>query len=218
MLPKVKNTFNHLLSCIGIVVKNGTGNSITVNSVSAVIPNDGEATVDFSGTEVDTLYTEVSVNETTPFISATALGATTLAADGFIDVLAQAVGQVTDKVDTNYFVIWPQTLGEGDEAVKIAVNYTLGNKTYDKTVSIPAGKWKAGNKYTYTLEIYPTDIRLIFKVMPWDSSEEAGEIDTSTGSINMTNVTWQNTKVKLTADGEETNTLVNNSYAVYMYT
>ena len=58
---------------------------------------------------------------------------------------------------------------------------------------------------------------LKFIVQPWEASEQDGAIDTSTGSINMSNVTWMNTKVKLTAEGEEVNTVNNSGYAVNMY-
>ena len=52
--------------------------------------------------------------------------------------------------------------------------------------------------------------------MPWDSVDGL-EIYTETGSINMTNVTWQNTKVKLSEAGAVENTLDNGNYSVYMY-
>jgi hypothetical protein len=173
-------------------------------------------------------YGDVTVSG--DFSTATALATTTLEAaveaqeatddspaveakdGGKVDVIGQAVTTATDPA---YYIVWPQTIEEGSE-IAVTVNYTMKGKTYNKTVKIPAGTWSAGKKYNYTLQIFPTDVRLIFKVMPWDSIE-VGDIDTSTGSINMTNVTWQNTKVKLTADGEETNTLVNNAYSVYMY-
>ena len=223
----VSLNMKHLLSAVAITVQNFSGNEVTLNSVSKpAIPNSGSATVDFSGDAVAVEYGEVSVSG--DFSTATALSGVTLAAaveaaeatgdtpaveakdGGKADVIAQAV-----TTDPAYYIVWPQTIEEGSE-IAVTVNYTMKGKTYNKTVKIPAGTWSAGKKYNYTLQIFPTDVRLIFKVMPWDSIE-VGDIDTSTGSINMTNVTWQNTKVKLTADGEETNTLVNNAYSVYMY-
>jgi len=223
----VSLNMKHLLSAVAITVQNFSGNEVTLNSVSKpAIPNSGSATVDFSGDAVAVEYGDVTVSG--DFSTATALSGVTLAAaveaaeatddtpaveaedGGKVDVIGQAA-----TTDPAYYIVWPQTIEEGSE-IDVTVNYTMKGKTYNKTVKIPAGTWSAGKKYNYTLQIFPTDVRLIFKVMPWDSIE-VGDIDTSTGSINMTNVTWQNTKVKLTADGEETNTLVNNAYSVYMY-
>ncbi len=65
------------------------------------------------------------------------------------------------------------------------------------------------------LNVLPDEIEFKFVVQPWD--QEAITIDTSTGSLNMSNVTWMNTKVKLTQNGEEVNTVLNNKYTVNMY-
>ena len=62
---------------------------------------------------------------------------------------------------------------------------------------------------------FPDNIQFKFVVQPWE--QESITIDTSTGSINMSNVTWMNTKVKLTQNGEEVNTVLNNKYTVNMY-
>ncbi len=217
----VSLNMKHLLSAVAITVQNFSGNEVTLNSVTKpAIPNSGSATVDFSGDAVAVEYGDVSVSG--DFSTATALSGVTLAAaaeatddveakdGGKVDVIGQAV-----TTDPAYYIVWPQTIEEGSE-IAVTVNYTMNGKTYNKTVKIPAGTWSAGKKYNYTLQIFPTDVRLIFKVQPWDSVDGL-KINTSTGSINMTNVTWQNTKVKLTADGEETNTLVNNASSVYMY-
>lgn len=72
----------------------------------------------------------------------------------------------------------------------------------------------AGQKYDYELQILPSDIRLVFVVQPWDSGE-AGDIDTKNGSINMSNVTWMNTK--LMVNDELVNTVVNKDFSVTMY-
>ena len=210
--------FKHLLSSIGIVVKNCTEGSVTLNSVSTVIPNKGSATVDFSGNQSEVEYGSVTADETTPFIPSDfpALPVA-LPSQGFVDVLAKKVFTTgTADIDTSYFVIWPQTI----DTLKIKVKYTITDGTdvvvYDKTVKVPNIEWVAGNKYTYTLNISATDILLTFVVQPWDSGE-AGGIDTKNSSISMTNVTWMNTKVKLTADGEETNTVNIGGYSVSMY-
>ena len=208
-------TFKHLLSSIGMVVKNCTDGTVTVNSVSTVIPNKGSATINFSGDETAVAYGDegVTADETTPFISASnPIADVALPSEGFIDVLSKR----TDAVDTNYFVIWPQTI----DTLKVDVKYTINDGsdvvTYEKTVKIPDIEWVAGNKYTYTLNISPTDILLIFKVQPWDEAP-AGALDTKDGSINMSSVTWMNTKVRQTATGTEMNTVDIDGYTVNMY-
>jgi len=99
------------------------------------------------------------------------------------------------------------------------MNYTIGAETTATTktqaISVPVGtKWAADSLYSYKLQIYPNDIKLIFVVQPWDKVD-VGTTDTSTGSINMSNVTWMNTKV--TVDEAEVNTVFNSSYTVEMY-
>ena len=142
-------------------------------------------------------------------VSATPIStATTLASQKSIDVLKMAAAD-----EKAYQLVWPQTLAE--DAVTVTVSYTLNGTTYtDKTVALPADTWVAGKKYDYELQILPSDIRLVFVVQPWDSGE-AGEINTETGSINMSNVTWMNTK--LMVNDELVNTVVNNKFSVYMY-
>lgn len=203
--------FHHLLSAISITLKNGTENEVTVTSVSApAILNSGSATIDF--TDLTNNVPSVSFGSVAAdgdFVTAEAIGSTVLAAGDMIDVLAQA------KADAgSYQVIWPQTLAE--DAVTINVAYTMNDKEYEASVSLPADTWVAGTKYDYVLNILPTDIHLEFVVQPWDSVQ-VGDIDTSTGSINMTNVTWQNTKVKLTEGGEDVNTLDISAFCVNMY-
>ena len=63
------------------------------------------------------------------------------------------------------------------------------------------------------LSVLPDEIEFEFVVQPWD--QEAITINTSTGSINMSNVTWMNSKV--TVDGTETNTVSDADYSVFMY-
>ena len=201
--------FHHMLSAVSIVVKNCTDLDVNVTSVSApAIPNKGTAEVDF-GTLTDGVPA-VSFGGATvdgAFVTASAIGATTLATDETIDVLTMT------KAAGSYQVIWPQTLPSGDNAVSVTLSYTMGDDTYaDKTVTLPADTWEAGKKYEYVLMILPTKVQLVFKVMPWESVDVAG-LDTKDDSINMTNVTWQN--VKVTVGGEEKNTL--GSYYVYMY-
>lgn len=208
--------FKHLLSAVSFMVTNTTSNEVVLNSVDVKIPNKGSATVSFENETTAVTYGEVSTDG--DFISAAALSDLSIAQDQLVDVLTQAV-----VTDTLYQVVWPQEF-ENDGDLVVSVSYTMTipatdtepavSSTFTSDVKIPATVWEAGNKYVYMLQITPSDIQLVFKVMPWDEGE-AGSINTSTGSINMSNVTWMNTKV--TVDGEEVNTVVNGDYSVYMY-
>ena len=220
--------FKHLFSAVSITVKNclDADKRVVVNSVSKpAIPNSGSAEVDFTTMVVDAetgdatnvpvvTYSAPVVNG--DFVTTAVPANIELAANGELDVLNAGA---TAK---SYQMVWPQTLAKG--AVTVTVSYTVydgaddttGKSYTNKTVSLPAVTWLAGQKYDYVLQILPTDVRLTFVVQPWDSVA-VGEIDTEDGSINMSNVTWQNTKVKLTQDGEEVNTLDMDAFSVYMY-
>ena len=203
----------HLFSAVSITLKNCTDYEASVTKVTApAIPNVGSATVSYASNAADVTYTTPTVSTSSSFVSATPISsATALDSQKSIDVLKMAVSDVK-----GYQMVWPQALAK--DAVTVTVSYTLNGATFaDKTVTLPADTWEAGKKYDYELQILPSDIRLVFVVQPWDSGE-AGEIDTKTGSINMSNVTWMNTKVKLTEGATETENTVNNSgYAVNMY-
>ncbi len=199
-------TMDHLFAAITINVVNCTSDTVIVNSVSKpAIKNNGSATVHFG---LDT--TTVSYGAVTPsgaYVASDALSDMELPSQGLIDVMSQ------DSTKTPYYwVVWPQTVAEDE--IQITVNYTVKNSPKSATISIPASVWEARNKYRYNLNIYPTQIQLKFEVMPWDAVE-VGKIDTSTGSINMSNVTWMNSKVYV--NNELVNTLVNNRYKVVMY-
>ena len=202
--------FKHSLAAVSITLKNCTDYEASVTKVTApAIPNAGSATVDFSGTAPAVTYGAVSTSGS--FVAATPIStATTLASQKSIDVLKMAAADAK-----GYQMVWPQTLPDGENAVTVTVSYTLNGTTYtDKTVTLPADTWEAGKKYDYELQILPSDIHLKFVVQPWDSGK-AGGINTSTGSINMSNVTWMNTK--LMVNDELVNTVVNNTFSVTMY-
>lgn len=212
--------FHHLFSAVSIAVKNCTSNAVTVKSVSApAILNSGSATIDFTSADSTSVeYGAVSAG-TPAFVTATPISDASIALgeNEMIDVLKMAKVAAPDTA-ASYQVVWPQTLGEGDNAVKITVSYTMTvdgvSKDYENTVSLPADTWEANSKYEYILQILPTDVRLVFIVQEWEDVA-VGAIDTEDGSINMSNVMWQNQKVKRTQDGTEENTL--GSYYIYMY-
>ena len=212
--------FHHLFSAVSIAVKNCTSNAVTVKSVSApAILNSGSATIDFTSADSTSVeYGAVSAG-TPAFVTATPISDASIALgeNEMIDVLKMAKVAAPDTA-ASYQVVWPQTLG--DKAVQITISYTMTvdevSKDYTTTVSLPADTWEANNKYEYILQIVPTDVRLVFIVSDWE--KESYSIDTSNGSINMSNVTWQNFKVKFTEDAtKDTSTLDIPNYAVYMF-
>ena len=199
----------HLFAAVSITLENCTDSEASITKVTApAIPNAGSATVSYAGDAVSVEYGTPTVSGS--FVNATPIStATALASQKTIDVLTMAASDAK-----SYQMVWPQTLGE--DAVTVTVSYTLNETTYtDKVVSLPADTWQAGKKYDYVLQILPSEVRLVFKVQPWDAGQ-AGEIDTKDGSINMSNVTWMNTKLILD-NGVLVNTVVNSAYSVYMY-
>lgn len=208
--------FGHLFSAVSFIVTNATTNQVILESADVQIPNKGSASVSFAGDATAVTYGDVTTDGA--FITATPFEAQTIGQDVLLDVLTQGI--VTEPL---YQMVWPQSFDEdGDLTVSVKYSMTVAEgepggpwtSTFTKNVKIPKTEWKAGNKYVYTLKIYPSDIQLVFNVMPWDESE-VGELNTEDGSINMSNVTWVNSKV--TVGGEQVNTVVDGDYSVYMY-
>ena len=200
--------FKHLLSAVSIVLHNGTDKSVVVNSVSGpAIAGSGSATVNYSGTEPTVSYATPTVSETTPFVATAFPANTTLASDAVADVLN---GGASSK---SYQVVWPQAIAAG--AVSVTVSYTMNGTSFTKkVVALPAANWEAGHKYDYVLHILPTGVKLTFVVQDWNQVEGL-DMDTKDDSINMSNVTWMNSKVFV--DGVMTNTVDDDHYSVYMY-
>lgn len=200
--------FHHLLSAVSFTLENHTGADLTVNAVSVSLPNTGTASVSFAGSDPAPTVT-VDTEHPGVFGSYNPQGGLSLGADAICDAL-------TGGTTATSYMIWPQTLAE--HAAVITVSLTMDGDTFDRTVYIPKDtEWIAGKINTYNLVIYPEELALTFVVQDWDKADIPASINTSTGSINMTNVTWMNSKVKLTQDGEEINTVVNSAYSVTMY-
>ena len=197
--------FHHLLSAIRITMVNASGAQVTVTNASVTLPNTGSASVSFAGTTATPSYA-TSITTTGNFGSFTTQ---TMAAGDSLDVPTGAV--LSDKATA--YVIWPQTIDDDDVTISFDLAYGT-NAATTKPVSIPAGTWEAGKINNYRLLIYPDNIKLVFEVQPWDKVT-VDPIDTPTGSINMSNVSWQNTVVQV--NGNDTNTVVINSYLVNMF-
>ena len=196
----VELEIKHLTSALTYTVEDymygGKISNVSV-TVNGVIIN-GTASVDFSGETVSPV--------TTP---GTTTGNVSLVADtDFAPV--PAAPALYFKGDTTS--VWPQSVS----GAKVVVKYTPNGGT-EQTVQavLPDVTWEAGYCYNLKLQIVNKSLELTFTVAPWEGVEK--NIDTSNGSINMSNVTWMNTKVKLTENGDEVNTVDNSGYSVSMY-
>ena len=197
--------FHHLLSAVSITVENHTPTDIVINSASVSLPNQAAPTISFTGTTpVPAIGTLTKGN----FIATAMSAPVTLAASDSLDVLAQA--KLASKAQPAQCMIWPQTLAAND--AQVTISYVQDGETKSATVSIPEGTvWNAGKINAYNILIRPTSIELVFEVQPWQKVEGIDKIDTATGSINMSNVTW----VQQIVNGK--NTVDNNDYGtVYL--
>lgn len=190
----------HLTSALTFTVKDYSYvGDLEINSISVGdVKTKGSATVDYSG---DAQAVTLSLGDET----------------GAVSFPLPATRSPRESDDDPYVFngdmtcVWPQAY----EGLKMTVKYTpTGQNQITATVDIPDGKWEAGKVYNFDIQIVNKGIELTFTVLPWESVA-VGPIDTSTGSINMTNVTWMNTK--LFVNGELKNTLVNSAYSVFMY-
>ena len=199
----VPMTVKHLSSALTYKVTDYNYNgAVTLNSITIKgVQNKASATVNYSGEEA-------VVTITNPTTGDIALGCT--AEDYTVDTSGEApifIGGTT--------CVWPQDVS----GATIEIKYTPtaeGSQQKTVTLDLPDMTWTAGYRTTLNLQIVNKGIELTFVVQDWEVFE-VGAINTSTGSINMSNVTWMNTKVRETADGEDKNTLVNTEYCVYMY-
>lgn len=165
----VKLNMKHLFAAVEMVVKNGKGSTIKLNSVTVPsIPNSATATIDYSGTDVAVSIPAPTAG-TNPFVSAAAVADVDMTDGALLDILTQAVQTPAP------YVIWPQTI----PAMTIAVQYTQNGSTYNTTATIPSTTWEAGKLYTYTLLIANAeDILLTFTVKEWqDGGSETAEFE-----------------------------------------
>lgn len=200
--------FHHLFSALSLTIENHTPANVTVNSVAVSLPNKATPTVSFAGTAP-------VVNIGTPAIDGKFVQmstAVTLASKDTLDVLAQA--KLASKAKPAQYMVWPQTLAAASETTgaQIEIRYVQDGATKTATVAIPANtEWVAGKINAYNLEIRPTSIELVFEVQPWETVDGIDSVDTATGSLNMSNVTW----VQQIVNGK--NTVDNNGYGtVYL--
>ena len=185
---------HHLTAALTYTVHNFTDQSVTINSIQVNnVISDGSAEVDYSGTKAKVTYTPGT--DKTTGIS--------------LNLAATPVEDAKDAVKT---CVWPQQV----KNATLTINYTLGTAAATEvTVDIPNTAWEAGKYYNFDLQLVNKTITLTFTVADWETVEGVDNVDTSTGSINMSNVTWMNAKVMV--DGVEKNTLDNDNESVTLY-
>ena len=206
--------FNHLFSAVSMTLENLVADkSVTVKSVKLTdtFKNSGSATITFgdpaaSGeTATKVVVLPTAATSTTPYIAATAITEGTLATGAKIDILDQKA--LAADGTPKFGLVWPQTFdGNGKELEVVYKREGDAGYTTSK-LSIPATTWEPGYKYKYNLQITPNDIVLTFNVLPWESVDGLAG-NTSTGSINMSNVTWIQQKVVIN-DAAPVNTVIN---------
>ena len=110
------------------------------------------------------------------------------------------------------------------DMISLVVTTDKGTATLNLTDTdkSSAYKFQPGKKYRINMlkvaRTWDIDIKLTFQVQPWISADNSPfTINTNTGSINMTNVFWMNSKVSLTQNGDPVNTVDDGNYSVTMY-
>ena len=151
---------------------------------------------------------------------ATSAGATVTYGGENGEVVAYSLNSTKGSVDLiadARTCVWPQTLS----GATLTVSYTVteNGETVTKTGTMPIpddeweNGWEAGMVYNFVIEVVNKNLTLTFKVLPWDLVDKT--MDTSNGSINMSNVTWMNTK--MTANGKDTCNVDIPKFAVTMF-
>lgn len=176
----------HLTSALTFTVSDFcyTGD-VLVNSISiGDVKTKGSATIDYSGDAQTVAY---SLGDETGAIAFPLPDVTPFTREG---------DEGPFVYDGETVCVWPQEY----EGLKMTVKYTAGGSQKTATVDIPDGEWEAGMVYNFNIQIVNKNIVLTFVVQDWEVVE-IDPIDTSTGSINMSNVTWMNTKFDLNGNG-----------------
>lgn len=134
-----KFTFRHALCQVRVRIWNGSGQEVPLNSITLKAPGSGVLSLG-NGTWSEAKETETN---TTPFTSFTLYSPSELSSlpkDAFYEVPAALL-----------------QLPVSEEVMKSqAFSITIDGKTYEVTPTTPAGGWKAGFSYLYTVW-YATD-------------------------------------------------------------
>ena len=155
-----KFTFRHALCQVRVRIWNGSDKEVPLNSITLKAPGSGVLSLG-DGTWSETKETET---ETNPFISFTLYSPSELSPlpkDAFYEVPSALL-----------------QLPVSEEAMKSQVfSITIDEKTYEVTPTTPAGGWKAGFSYLYTVWYATDGIGFQGTVESWQPVD-GGNVDT----------------------------------------
>ena len=157
--------FHHLLTRIGFQLQTSTNKEITINSIALKGSMYTAATLDF----------DEAIGNVTPILKPS--GTKDLGTSGYAylkDAKTFESGATTETsiLDNQYLMILPHTVGQ-DDNVRIEVSYTIGSKTKESTVEIPAGfDFKAGYAYEFILNISTSSITFTVTEKDWGNPSD----------------------------------------------
>ena len=179
----VQLTFKHLFTAVSIGVENSTSSFVKIQDFKIEgIPNKRGATINFSGTATNVIYsdwTDVVLTRGLNEGKAYEVSPKNLRSNIFN-------GSTTQE----FMMLWPveaqylhssakiETSDEGEvsypEDWKMYIKYTVDSKnTYEKRINFPNISWEAGKKYHLTIVFADKMVELKTEVKPWEYEEQA---------------------------------------------
>lgn len=153
-----KFTFRHALCQVRVRIWNGSGQEVPLNSITLKAPGSGVLSLG------DGTWSETKETETNPFTSFTLYSPSELSSlpkDAFYEVPAALL-----------------QLPVSEEVMKSqAFSITIEGKTYEVQPTTPAGGWKAGFSYLYTVWYATDGIGFQGTVESWQPVD-GGNVDT----------------------------------------
>ena len=154
--------FHHLLTRIGFKLQTSTNKQVAINSIALKGSMYTSATLDFDD----------AIGNVTPVLKHS--GNKNLGENGYvylnqIKTFTQGATTKTSILENQYLMILPHTVGQNDN-VRVEVEYTIGSKTKQSTVEIPAGfDFKAGYAYEFILKISTSSITFDVTEKDWNN-------------------------------------------------
>lgn len=92
--------------------------------------------------------------------------------------------KIIKNIDAGGYVVTASSLHFGDNLLvpeqgrkNFIVNYTVSGNNMNYTYNSPRGKWEAGKKYVYKIDLNLTEIVFTEEVAAWDTTSPAGDIN-----------------------------------------
>ena len=154
--------FHHLLTRIGFKLQTSTDKQVAINSIALKGSMYTSATLDFDD----------AIGNVTPVLKHS--GNKNLGENGYVylnqvKTFTQGATTKTSILENQYLMILPHTVGQNDN-VRVEVEYTIGSKTKQSTVEIPAGfDFKAGFAYEFILKISTSSITFDVTEKDWNN-------------------------------------------------